>query len=81
MDQKFLLFAELCIVGAASQDSFEDIFQSVVTVCDIDSQQERELDHVHVASVIDTVLRMISGDTPGLHRAVVESLYDMIEAE
>lgn len=79
-DMEFLLFAELCIVGAASQDSFGDIFDRVETVKGLDDQPERELNNVQIAAVVDGILRRISGGDQHMHQAIIDSLLDMLES-
>lgn len=79
-DLEFLLFAELCIVGAASQDAFGDIFDRVETVKGLDDQPERELNNLQIAAVVDGILRRISGGDQHMHQAIIDSMLDMLES-
>lgn len=78
-DMEFILFAELCIVSAASQESWAEVFSHVETVPGLDDRPACELTSLELAAVVDKILRKISEGHPTMHQSIIEKLFDLAD--
>lgn len=76
-DVEFLVFAEICIISAAAQESFGNVFESVRTHDGIEERFSHELNSVQIAGVMDSLLRSISSGCENMHKSILDSLSEL----